>query len=125
MTFEIQEGGPDIEPGTYKAQLQRTEIKSGGRFGDGRFRVWHWIVDVKGEAIEVEDSTSLSTDPRSNTYQRLTALLGRVPQVGEKLEDPTGKTVVLTMSKKENGFPKIDAVGAFVDPQQTVEGLPR
>jgi len=125
LTFEITAGGPEIEPGTYKAQLARTEIKSGGKFGDGRFRVWHWIVDVNGEATELSDSTSLSTDPRSNTYSRLLALLGRAPQAGEKLEDPTGKTVVLTLSKKENGFPKIDAVGAYVDPQQTIEGLPR
>lgn len=124
MTFEIQ-AGVDIAPGTYKAQLERTEIKAGGSFGDGKFRVWHWLADVNGEATPISDSTSLNTGPQSKAYARLTALLGRAPVAGEKLEDPTGKTVLLTIGKKDNGFPRIDAVGAFVDPQQTVEGLPR
>ncbi len=124
LSFEIAAGSV-IEPGTYKAQLQRTEVKNGGKFGDGTFRIWHWIVDVDGEAVELSDSTSNATGPQSKAFTRLIALLGRTPQAGEKIEDPTGKTVVLTIGRKENGFPKVEAVGAYVDPQQTVEGLPK
>lgn len=122
MTFEISSGN-DLEDGTYKAQLARTEVRKDGQYGD--FRVWHWIVDKGGETVEWSDSTSLATGPGSKTFARLTALTGRVPVVGEKIEEPTGKTVVLTIGRKKNGFGGVQAIGPYVDPQTTVEGLPR
>jgi hypothetical protein len=122
MTFEISGGAPDIPPGTYKAQLEKTTVKTEGRFGD--FRLWDWLVEVEGELVPLSVSTSLNTGPRTNTFAWLTALLGRAPSTGEKLDDPTGKTVLLQISHKENGWPKIDAVLPYAEPQQTA-GIPR
>jgi hypothetical protein len=129
MTFKI-EAGVDIPPGTYKAQLLGTEVIPEGTFKTpknptGTYRRWDWLVEVKGESVPFSDNTSLNTSPKTITYARLTALLGEAPKAGDELSDPTGKTVVLTFGKKDNGFPKIEQVGAYVDPQQTLEGLPR
>lgn len=129
MPFEIP-NAPDFPPGTYKAQLAGVMVKSGGKFvspnnPDGSYRVWDWLVEKDGRLEPLSITTSLNTGPRSTSYQWLTALLGRAPVAGEKLEDPTGRTVLLTISRKENGFPKIDAVGAYIEPQQALPGVPR
>lgn len=124
MPFEIPQS-QDIPPGTYKAILEKVEERTGGKFGDGNFRVWDWIVDVNGKGELLSVSTSMNTGPRSTSYAWLTALLGRAPQAGEKIDDPTGKQVLLTIGKKDNGFPKVEAVSPYVDPQQTVPGIPR
>ena len=130
--FEIPEATSDIPPGTYKATLLGVTVKSGGKFvtpqnPDGRYRVWDWGVEVPGEAElqPFSDTTSLNNGPKTNSYARLTALLGKAPQAGEKLDAPTGKTVMLQISQKENGFPKVDAVLPYVNPQQELPGIPR
>lgn len=130
MTFEIPQDQTDIPDGTYKAQLLGTSIRSGGKFTspqnpDGNYRVWDWAVEVGGEIVPLSDTTSINNGPKTVAYARLTALLGKAPQAGDKIEDPTGKTVVLTIGHKENGFNKIEQVGAYVDPQQTLPGVPR
>ena len=136
MTFEIpQPSGSDLEPGTYKAQLLGVTVKSGGKFvspqnPEGKYRLWDWAVEKAGDNGEVElvpfsDTTSLNTGPKTNSYARLTALLGKAPQAGETIETPTGKTVMLQIVRKENGFAKVEAVLPFVDPQQTLPGVPR
>lgn len=123
MSFDIPDTKP-IDPGTYKAQLLGTAIKTGGEFGD--FRTWDWLVEMPdGTTANFSDSTSLNNGPQSKAYARLTALLGAAPQAGSKVDDPTGKTVILTIGKKENGFPKIDGIGPYVAPVQTEAGLPR
>lgn len=129
MGFEIP-AAQDIEPGTYKAQLLGTSIKDGGKFTSpsnptGSYRVWDWLIDDGKEGTAFTDTTSINNGPKSVSYQRLTALLGRAPQAGEKIEDPTGKTVMLQIGRKENGFPKVEAVIAFVEPQQSLPGVPR
>jgi hypothetical protein len=130
VPFKIDKGAPDIPPGNYKAQLAGTQIKSGGKFKspdnpDGEYRIWDWLVEKDGELVPFSDTTSIGTTPKTVTFARLTALLGRTPEVGEEIEDPTGKTIVLQIGKKENGWPKVDSVGPYVDPQQTLPGVPR
>lgn len=132
MTFKIADVPEQIEPGTYKAQLEGSTVETGGQFKsdknpNGDYRRWNWLVEVPGkEGLQpMSDNSSLFTGPKSETYKRLTALLGRAPQAGEEIENPVGKTVLLTISRKENGYAKIDAVSPWVDPQQTVPGVPR
>lgn len=130
MTFKIADVPPQIDPGTYKAQLAGSSIETGGKFKDeknpnGDYRRWEWLVEVPGKDLQpLSDNTSLFTGPKSETYKRLTALLGRAPVAGEEIENPVGKTVLLTISIKENGYNKIDMVSPYVDPQQTVPGVP-
>jgi len=120
----------EIPPGTYKAQLAGTSVIEEGSFKTpqnpkGSYRKWDWLVEVGDEVVPFSDNTSLNNGTKTFAYQRLTALLGQAPQAGTAVEDPTGKTVTLTFGKGDGGFPKITQVGAFVDPQQTLEGLPR
>jgi hypothetical protein len=112
MPFEIKSGAPDIPPGSYKAQLASTEVGETDKWGGSRFHIWHWLVEVPGkdELVEFSDSTGLSTSPGSKTYLRLEALTGSAPKIGETVDDPVGKTVMLTIGKKANGFPEVLAV---------------
>ena len=132
MTFKIADVPEQIEPGTYKAQLEGSQVMEEGSFKTdknqkGSYRRWNWLVEVPGKEglTPMSDNTSLFTGPKSITHARLTALLGRAPQAGEEIENPVGKTVLLTISKKDNGYAKIDLVSPYVDPQQTVPGVPR
>jgi hypothetical protein len=129
MTFEIPQEST-LEPGTYKAQLVGTSIKSGGKFvtpvnPEGKYRVWDWAVEKDGELVPFSDTTSINNGSKTKSYARLTALLGKAPQAGDKIEDPTGKTVMLQVVEKENGFAKVEAVLPFAEPQQTLDGVPR
>lgn len=122
MPFEIT-GGSNVAPGTYKGQLIRVEAGIPTSFGNAR--KWYFLVDVNGSGEELTALTSENTGPQSKTYGWLTALLGRAPQAGETIEDPTGKTVLIQVEKNEKGFPKIVAVLPHVEPQQVEAGIPR
>lgn len=128
MPFEIKSGAPDIAPGSYKAQLASVDIGETEKWGGSRFYIWHWLVEVPGKdsLIEFSDSTGLSTAPGSKTYARLEALTGQAPKIGDTLEDPVGKTVMLTIGKKANGFPEVLAVVPYVEPQMAIgESVPK
>jgi hypothetical protein len=121
MPFTIPESWTQPD-GTYTATLERVEeIQT--QFGTGRR--WHWLVAVKEELLPMSDLTSANTGPQSESYKRLTVLLGRAPKSGEQIQDPTGIRCLLTIAKKENGFPKIIALAPYTEPQQILEGVPR
>lgn len=125
LTFNIPDT-VDIPDGVYTAMLQGVENDKGA-FGD--FRRWQWLIDVPGEKgteiVPLTQLTSANTGPQSKSYKQLTALLGAAPKAGENIEPPTGKRVTVTINHNEKGFPTVAEVGAYVDPQQTIEGLPR
>ena len=50
--------------------------------------------------------TSANTGTGSKSYQFLTGLIGRDPQVGERFEDPTGTRVLVQIISNKKGFPK-------------------
>lgn len=125
MRFKIPEATQDIPPGTYKASLLGVEDKTGGSFGDGRYRLWDWLLDVNGESVAYSDTTSIGMGVKTNSYQRLQALMGSVPEVGQEYEAPIGKMVLLQIGRKENGFPKTDAVFPYVAPVTSEGGTPR
>ena len=125
MPFTITAAAVDIAPGTYKGQLESVEVKPTENFGGGEYRQWNFLIEVDGKLLPVSATSSMNTGPRSKSYLWLTALLGRAPAAGETIEDPTGKTVLLTIGQKENGFPRIDGVSPFVEPAATVPGVPR
>lgn len=114
--------GANIPDGTYKAQLLSVG-SSNGQFGVQR--EWFWLVDVNNVGEELKAFSSGNTSPGSKAYKWLTALLGRAPQTGETIEDPTGKTVMLEIAKNEKGYPAIQAVLPIVEPVQTEAGIPR
>jgi hypothetical protein len=121
MPFEIAAGNKGIAPGTYKGQLVEVGIKNGET---GDYRLWDFVAEVDGELVPVSATSSMNTGPKSKAFQWLTALTGRAPQAGEVIEDPIGKTVLLTISQKDNGFPKVDLLTAYVEPAK-VGDVPR
>lgn len=123
MPFTITQNGPNIPDGTYKAQLLRVEDGIPTAFGTAR--AWYFLVDVDGTGEELKQLTSENTGPSSKSYKWLTALLGREPQVGETLEDPTGKTVLADIERNKKGFPAIGEMRAIVEPTQVEAGIPR
>lgn len=126
MPFEITGGGaPDIADGTYPAVLESVEELEGGQYG--RYRKWHWLVENNGQITPLSTMTSANTGPNTVSFKYLTALLGTAPKVGERIEDPTGTRVLLTLQKNEKGWPKIvdDGVQPYTEPQQVLPGVPR
>ena len=123
MPFEITSGGaPDIADGTYPAVLESVS-EDDGQYG--KFRKWTWLIEHDGKIDSLTTRTSANTGTGSVSYQYLTALLGKAPQVGERIEDPTGTRVLLQLVKNDKGWPKITAVLPFTEPQQVLPGVPR
>lgn len=112
----------NIPDGTYSATLEKVEPDQ-GQFG--AMRKWHWLVDVNNKIESLSVITSANTGPQSKSYLWLTALLGRAPQAGEQIEDPTGTRVLLQIAKNQKGFPSVVAVLPYQEPQQTLPGVPR
>jgi hypothetical protein len=126
MPFEIAQGAPDIAPGTYKGTLEKVELGEGTFNGNtGPIRVWHFLIDVAGELMPISATSSMGTGPKTKAYQWLTAILGTAPQAGTVVEDPIGKVVLVTVSKKENGWPKIEQLSPYLEPVQATPGVPR
>lgn len=123
--FKAKESGPDIPPGTYKASLLGITDKSGGSFGDGNYRLWDWLLDVNGESVPYSDTTSVGMGAKTNSYQRMQALLQEVPDPEKEYDAPIGKMVLLQIGRKDNGFPKTDGVFPYVAPSVSEGGTPR
>lgn len=125
MTFEIPLT-VDVPDGNYTATLESV-IEDTGSFG--KYRKWTWLVEatIDGtmQIVPLTQLTSANTGPQSKSYQQLTALLGEAPKAGQKIESPNGKRAIVTVTHNEKGFPKVDSIGPFVEPQQTLPGIPR
>lgn len=122
MPFEISKG-TGVPAGTFKGQLLRVENDPGGKFGPQR--KWYFAVETADEVIEHMEYVSTNTGPGSKTYQYLKGLLGRELQAGEVIEEPTGKTAMLTFVQKANGYSKLESITPIVEPVQTEAGIPR
>jgi len=121
VPFEIT-APKGVEPGQYRGQLTKVESNT-GKFGPQR--EWFFAVEVDGKLEEHKEITSDNTGPGSKAYGFLKGILGRELQTGEVIDDPVGKTVLLTFVRKPNGYSKLDAIVPIVEPVQTEAGIPR
>lgn len=123
MPFTIPEQ-KDIPDGSYPAVLENVS-EAPGQFGTQRR--WTWLIEVGQEIIPHTTLTSGNTGPRSTSYGFLKALIGRDPQPGETIADPTGTRVLVTITHNDKGYPKVSAVSPFQQPQMSaaMEGVPR
>lgn len=119
MPFKITSSVPD---GTYRGTLESVEEERGQY---GQMRKWHWLLDVNGELTPYTQFTPATTGTGTVSYKQLTVLLGRAPQSGEVIEDPTGVTVLVTIKANDKGTPKVESLAPYVAPQTTVDGVPR
>lgn len=125
MTFEIPTT-VDIPDGDHVASLAGV-TEDTGQFG--KYRKWEWLVEAtiegKAEIVPLTQLTSANTGPQSKSYQQLTAILGEPPKAGSKVESPNGKRVILTIAHNDKGFPTVAMVSRYIEPQQTLPGIPR
>jgi len=122
MPFEIEASGPDIPDGTYPAVLESV-IEDTGQFG--KFRKWTWLVEAGDKIEALTTYSSAKTGTQTKSYRFLEGLLGKSPQVGERFEDPTGTRVLVQIVRNKKGFPDVDAVLPYTEPQQVMPGVPR
>lgn len=122
MPFEIEASGPDIDDGTYPAVLESVTEDS-GQFG--KFRKWTFLVELTDKIEPLTVYTSAKTGLQTKSYAFLSGLLGKSPQVGERYEDPTGTRVLVQIVRNKKGFPTVDAVLPYTEPQQVMPGVPR
>lgn len=80
--FDIADGAPSILPGRYAGSIRDIEQMVARATGDP-FLVWRCVVDVDGENVEVDGSSSLNTSPRSKPRRWMRAVLGREIEKGE------------------------------------------
>jgi hypothetical protein len=117
----ISNGAPSIDPGVYLVTLldigepREFVPQTGPNAGETvKVRDWKFAVGEDGEE-EFEQSVSLSTGPRSNTYKWMTALLGGVPpQVGQTYPKAqlVGREAIATIEHNATGWPKITNLSA-------------
>lgn len=124
--FTVKQGGSEIEPGVYPVSLvkitgPKTVTAQRGPKAGQDIELFDWtfsIMDPTGryDGEEIDASTSTASGPKSKMYAFLTALLGgRPPAVGQTFEanDLIGKIALATISKTEDGWPRIDNLGAM------------
>jgi len=126
-------GGSNLEDGVYTVTLvnikgdptdpenspKMVTARSGPKAGQ-EIGLWDWYFAVDdggpfdGETIQA--STSVSSGPKSKMYAFLTALLGgKAPEPGQtfKNADLYGRRALATIRKDENGWPRIENLGAI------------
>lgn len=128
MTFEIPTT-VEIDDGTYPAVIEAIENGTGS-FGPQR--KWSFLVEHKDAAgvtkvDPISTITSANLGPRSKAYGFLIGVLGRTLKAGDKIDeaDVIGKRVLVTIVHNEKGFPTVEAVAQYQEPQQELAGLPR
>jgi hypothetical protein len=112
----------EISDGDYPAVVEAIEAGNGSF---GAQRKWNFLVEHDGKIDSISRITSANLGPRSVGYALLSGLLGRDLKAGEQIEDPTGKRCIVTITHNEKGFPTIGAVKPWVEPQQSLPGIPR
>lgn len=122
MPFTVAEAA-NIPNGTYPATLEKVSDGGTGQFG--AMRKWHWLVEVDGRIESVSSLSSANTGPNSKSYTILKALLNRDLVAGESIEDPTGSRILIRFEKNEKGYPTAKDFMPYVEPQQTLPGVPR
>lgn len=119
-TVQITAGGPDIQDGSYPLQLvkvtgPRMFIPEQGQNAGKEVYVYDWTWRTrnhKGEAIELEETSSTATGPRSKLFEWVTALRnGVAPAVNEaiNLDEYVGRLTLgqIQRDPPQTGWPKI------------------
>lgn len=121
----VSQGGPDIAAGVYAVALVKIEgpktitPQNGPNAGqDVDIFDWTFVIADGNEydGTEIQATTSTASGPKSKMFSYLTALhSGRPPAVGSSFEsaDLVGKMALATISRPDNGWPKIENLGAI------------
>lgn len=102
MTLEVPEVR-SLPAGIYDAKVTNLEVKTTDA---GTFRIWSF--DVGGEKVTA--SSSMMFGPKSKTYKWVSALIGRTPVPGEKLEVIGLPCQLHLIVDEDSGYNKVDTV---------------
>ena len=102
MTLEVPEVH-SLPAGIYPAKVTNLEVKTTDA---GTFRIWSF--DVGGEKVTA--SSSMMFGPKSKTYKWVSALIGRTPVPGEKLEVIGLPCQLHLIVDDDSGYNKVDTV---------------
>lgn len=120
----VSQGGSDLPDGVYPVVLvgisdpKTVTAQRGPKAGqDIDLLDWTFAID-EGEFkdSEITASTSTASGPKSKMFSYITALLGgKAPLVGQAFEktDLVGRLALATVRKDENGWPRIENLGAM------------
>lgn len=106
MTLEVPEVQA-LDPGIYPARVMNLETKTTDA---GTFRIWSFEVDAGGEKHKVSASSSMMFGPKSKTYKWVTALIGRTPVPGEKLEVIGLSCQLHVIVDDDSGYNRVETV---------------
>ena len=130
----VTSGAPDIADGVYPVILSKITgdandpekpkvvIAQRGENAGQEVELWDWHFAVDavdgepGAGVELNESTSTASGPRSKMYAWLTALRnGQPPAIGERIDFASlyGRSALATVQKDGSGWPRIVNLGAM------------
>ena len=107
MTLEIPDTNA-VEEGVYPAVVTKLDLKE-TEAGD-TFRIWHFDVTAEGETKKITAASSLMLGPKSKAYKWISAILGRRPEPGEKIEVVGYPCQVHLIVDEDTGYNKVETV---------------
>lgn len=125
--IEMSSGAPDIADGNYIVTLTGIDGPRTVTSRDGdEFTLFDWTFATE-EGVEITDSTSTKTGPKSKMRRWISALIGRVPAKDEGFDpvDLVGRQAVATIEANEDGWPKVTALGVLMTQPQPVQPAPQ
>lgn len=132
-SITVTSGAPNIADGVYPVILTKISgdpnnpenpkvvtAQRGPNAGQD-IELWDWYFAVDnpgqpGDAVELNESTSTASGPRSKMYAYLTALRNGVPPaIGENIqfESLYGRAALATIRRDDTGWPRIVNLGAM------------
>lgn len=107
MTLEIPDTNA-VEEGIYPAVLTKIDLKTTDA-GD-TFRIWSFDVTANGETKKITSSSSMMLGPKSKAYKWVSALLGRRPAPGDKIEVVGLPCQLHLIVDEDTGYYKVESV---------------
>ena len=104
--FDVADGAASVPPGRYPGSVRDIEQLSAKATGDP-FLVWRCTIDMDGEWVEVDGSSSLNTTPKSKPRRWMKAILGREIDRGEHVAkvDLLDRPCAIDVEVNDDGWP--------------------
>lgn len=120
--IQMSSGAPDIADGNYIVTLTNLTGPREATMPDGEvvnFLDWTFATE---SGVEITDSSTIKTGPKSKSRQWISALIGRVLTNKDAFDpaDLIGRMCVVTISN-ETGWPRISNAGVLMQPQAVVQ----
>lgn len=96
---------PSLEAGTYEAVVTAIETRESKKDG-AAYRWWEFTTE---DGRTISAISSMAVGPKSKAGQWIAALLGRVPEMGEKVE-VVGLPCLIGVTVNDDGFSQVSTL---------------